>query len=689
MPKAQEATRFKLEKSTNAGITFLTLHGILDQAFEGRKIAESVHTKKVVLNLRAVRRFASWGMSEWMDFMRVCADRDLYFVECSTYAVSQMSLVTGLMAHGKLVSFYAPYRCGSCGEEFEILMVVPIDRAAIRDLANSEQVCGTCNGSARLDKYPANSSAAIADRPPFDIDDEVLAFMREKLKYNLVPDRSRFRALRETKNDYTYMRLSGNVAAMNAEQLARLSTGTTVVDLAAITYDSNDLSAWRSYVKGALATATSVQLLDCPAGFLERALQQDDIDPKLKVRTFAAAYQCATCHGTTVQMVDVAENLEQLSEGLLPPAQCSTCRAPIATYLGNDQAILRKLPARARDPLLDKFVDKARTDPADKLEDCLVARAPVAPKKSYSRQLAVLFAVLVLGGGVAIGASKLLGKDDPPPQVVVTPPVSPQKPATTFQRPEWIISDTPSSAFCHDMINRLMCVGVSSYRPNRNEAVAEANDTALEELVNAVGLKISSSFFKETALADYSDARAKALSTLQTAETDRTSKAYAAALDDVRKARKRVVEVFQMSGGAAVPVQRSDWFWEEYNLEKGPGTEVLVFVRYDVSLDEVKALVAKYSETTPVLGNIAMTAFPSLGWRYADFAGGAVLTKVGSPLAKAGVEPKQIVMNVGDQRVSDAAVFARSLLEWSKAGGDLKLTVKSGESAPRVVDVRR
>ena len=51
-----------------------------------------------------------------MDFLRFSADRDLYLVECSTYALSQINLITGLLGHGKLVSFYAAYRCGSCSD---------------------------------------------------------------------------------------------------------------------------------------------------------------------------------------------------------------------------------------------------------------------------------------------------------------------------------------------------------------------------------------------------------------------------------------------------------------------------------------------------------------------------------------------------------------------------------------------
>src|SRR5687768_5908886 len=99
VPKPPVTETFALEKSTLGQVTLLTLQGTLHNAFEGRRVAASLRTKNVVVSMRGVRRFASWGMTEWMDFLRINADRDMYLVECSTYAVGQINLVTGLLGH--------------------------------------------------------------------------------------------------------------------------------------------------------------------------------------------------------------------------------------------------------------------------------------------------------------------------------------------------------------------------------------------------------------------------------------------------------------------------------------------------------------------------------------------------------------------------------------------------------------
>ena len=697
LPQARTQDKFAYEKTTFGGISFLTLHGTLDQAFEGRKIAESVHTKKLVVSMRDVRRFASWGMSEWMDFLRINAARDLYLVECSTYSMSQINLVTGLLGHAKLVSFYASYRCGSCSEEHETLFLIPRDRATIRDLPGSHHECPTCGGRARLEEYPAAFFETIADRPSFDIEDEVLAFFRSQLQYGLAPDLTRFRAFRRVHKGYTYLRMSGSLATLPSDLLAAASEGTTVADLEGIVFDPAHahVAEWRTYVRTALTKLKSLQLLNCPLGFLEHAVAPEDLRDKLKIRTFALPYDCLRCETTTAHMVDVAENLEQLVVGTAPTARCTVCASSLVAIPSADQiAFMRCLPARDRDAALDKFLAAVRGESSAKLENCLVAIPPKLPKAQVAPRrimyVASGLAMLILGGlaAVALGLWRQRGE---PISVAGTQgaAVAPRPPPPTFERPAWIMSDVPSSAYCHDMINRLMCIGVSSYRPTRDEAVAEASDAALEELVSAVGLKISDPYFRETVISGYAGARAKALSALQAAELDQASAAYTAADDVVTKARKRVVEVLHASGGAAVPTQRSDWYWEEYAAKKG-GTEVLVFVRYDVTLDAVKALVEKYSAATPIIGSTAMTAFPALAWQYPDFTGGALLTKVGHPLAEAGLASQSVVMAVGEQRVGDAIGFARRLEEWrQQTAGDLALTVKTGEAPVHTVEVRR
>jgi hypothetical protein len=696
-PTAVRQDKYSFEKAVVGGITLVTMHGTLNDQFEGRKLAHSVRSKKVLVNLYDVRRFASWGMSEWMDFLRVTGECDVYLVECSTYAVSQLNLVTGLLGHAKLTSFYASYRCAACSEEMETLFVIPRDRASIPDIPATTQQCPTCGGHARLEEYPAAFFDTIAGRPAFDIDDEVLAYMRSQLHYDLSQDLTRFRAYRKTHKGYTYVRLNGNIATLAPEALARACTGTTVVDLEGAVYERTQLGPWRSFLQAAMPKTKTLQLMNLPPAFLETAVAVDDLHDRVKVRTFAMTFYCGTCDVTNAYSIDVASNLEQLAVGAVPPGRCPSCRSSLMPVTTEELvAVLRALPARDRDPDLDSFLVKARAEPLHKLDNALTfskSSASAAPKGGKGLFVVGGLAVAVLVGGTGVAWKMWNGKEQPPPveKVATPPPVPEAPPRPQFVRPDWITSDVPSSGYCHEKDGRLICVGVSAYRAKRDDGVTEATDAALDELVSSVGLKIPDPYFRDTIAPEYSAMRAKALSALQAATLNRTADAkaaanYSAIADAVRKARRRVVEVLQATAGVAIPAQRADWYWEEYASETDTSSEYLVFVRYDVSTDGVKALVEKYSSTMDVLGSKAMTAFPAIGWSHEGFQGGIFLAKVGDRLAKAGISGQDVIVSAGNKTVLDLSSLEHRL---EAAKGDLQLAVVTGDAVPRAVTVKR
>ena len=657
----------------------LSLHGIIDAGLEGAKLAGTVKTTKLVLDLSEVRRFASWGMAEWMNFLGAAQELDLYFVECSVYALQQMSQVTGLLGHGKLVSFYAPFRCGSCGEEQATLVVVAQSPERLLELTESARPCPTCGGTARMSKYQADSATSIASNAGYDIDDEVAAFLRAHLKYEIAPNLAKFRALRRKQGRNTYLRLSGNLATLPAAKLARAVDETTLVDLSRVMFDPTQLAPWREFVRAAASNVDTLQLLDCPVGFFDRAVTAEDLgSPKLKIRSFIQTYTCPKCSTQTSAMIDVAQQLEELTAGTLPAPRCASCKFEIPGPVS--EGPLQRLPARERDVEQDRFLDKAKQEPDDKLENALALRAAKPKATAVTTRSVFIGSALaaLLVGGLVLAVLFVWRKDAPP--VVTQPP--PRDNAPTFQRPEWILSDTPSSAFCQEMIGRQMCVGVSAYSNDREAAVIAANDAALDELVNLLGIKNDDVWFRDNVLPGYSGARTKALAAMQNLgpRADDSS---------IRTVRHKVAELFLASGGPAVPAQRSDWYWEEYERGSGQGTEFLVFVRYDVSAEALSLLVKRYGVAVPLRGSAAITAFPGLAWQDPSFAGGVMFSKVGEPLAAAGAAPLQMITEIDGQPVVDATTTANRLNE-TGSGAELVLTARNlGDAAPTKITVKR
>ncbi|HEY4056426.1 MAG TPA: hypothetical protein VGM39_07445, partial [Kofleriaceae bacterium] len=367
--RSHPADRFSWERSAKGDVTMLSMHGTLNEEFEAKKLADAVKTKNVVIAMADVRRVASFGMAEWMEFLRRLADRDVYLVECSTYAVSQLNLVSGLLGHAKLVSFYSAYRCSGCNTASNSLFLIPRDRQIIRDLPGSEYQCSSCGGSSRLEEYPAAFFDTIANREAFEIDDEVLAFFRSQLKYDLAPDLARFRAIGAQLDDISYMRLSGQLQRLPGDKLTHAARARTIMDLEGIVFDEAGLGQWEECMHTLLPKVKQLQLHGCPPGFLETAVSTADLRDKVAIRTFTHAYECMRCDAMRPMAIDVAANLEDLVQGKIPDSICATCKSTLLGMPSADLvAVLKALPARDRDPVLEKFFAKSRTEAAAKLE---------------------------------------------------------------------------------------------------------------------------------------------------------------------------------------------------------------------------------------------------------------------------------------------------------------------------------
>ncbi|HEY4056569.1 MAG TPA: S1C family serine protease, partial [Kofleriaceae bacterium] len=453
------------------------------------------------------------------------------------------------------------------------------------------------------------------------------------------------------------------------------------MDLEGIVFDEAGLGQWEECMHTLLPKVKQLQLHACPPGFLEAAVSTADLRDKVAIRTFIHAYECMRCDAMRPMSVDVATHLEDLVQGKMPDSVCATCKSTLLGMPSADLvAVLKALPARDRDPVLEKFFAKSRAEAPTKLENLLVisAKKPIAPASTGRGGLfAVLGLLTVVLAGVgyfAIDAWRNQKQNvvvAPPPLTLDAAPAKPQ-----FVRPEWITEDTPSSSYCQDMINRVMCVGVSSYKTNRNEAVDEANNAALDELVNTVALKVPDPFFKESIVPSYGAARNAALSAVHAAEAERTGDVYKAAEKAAATSRKLVADALRTSGSAAVPAQRSDWHWEEYAAPGGGPNEQLVFIRYDVALDAVRSLVEHYSVPVAAIGGASLvTAFPGLGWESPEFATGAIVVKPGRQLARAGVKAETVVVAIDDQPVTDALQLSRALEAADKAHTELHLKI--------------
>jgi hypothetical protein len=130
--------------------TLVRIVGVVDESadFEAFKRLSG----RVRVDMRAVRRFNSFGCRTWMDAVRALAKAStLSFVNCSPAVIDQLNTTYGFLGHGKVESFVGAMLCDRCGRDFDHIFDA-------RECAHLDRLtparCPTCGGPAELDDDP-------------------------------------------------------------------------------------------------------------------------------------------------------------------------------------------------------------------------------------------------------------------------------------------------------------------------------------------------------------------------------------------------------------------------------------------------------------------------------------------------------------------------------------------------------
>ena len=62
--------RLRIDKLAEGAITCLKLSGTIDESFEGKRLGAAVRGGTLILDLGDVRKISSFGIREWVDFIR-------------------------------------------------------------------------------------------------------------------------------------------------------------------------------------------------------------------------------------------------------------------------------------------------------------------------------------------------------------------------------------------------------------------------------------------------------------------------------------------------------------------------------------------------------------------------------------------------------------------------------------------
>jgi anti-anti-sigma regulatory factor len=159
-PEEPGGGMLKIDIRPSATGTCLAIQGVIDECASFGPFGGL--SGRVEIDLKGVRRINSFGARAWMDAIRELAQKArLSFVGCSPQVVDQLNMISGFLAGGSVVSFYAPMRCDGC--DTEDLVLVTADACRNHDGFLPAVKCAGCGQRMYLD----------------DVEDQYTLFLRE------------------------------------------------------------------------------------------------------------------------------------------------------------------------------------------------------------------------------------------------------------------------------------------------------------------------------------------------------------------------------------------------------------------------------------------------------------------------------------------------------------------------------
>ena len=152
---------FQIDVRDQAGKQLFYVSGVIDENADLSALG-GVTGKDLEINMKGVRRINSFGVRSWMEAIRqVPRDVRVTFVECPPPVIDQCNMVTGVLGHGVLYSFFAPLVCEECDEQVDELF----ETQKCRELGGRlpEVLCERCGEPMEVD----------------DLEEQYLLFVRE------------------------------------------------------------------------------------------------------------------------------------------------------------------------------------------------------------------------------------------------------------------------------------------------------------------------------------------------------------------------------------------------------------------------------------------------------------------------------------------------------------------------------
>jgi len=421
------ATGATVQKAKHGDVTLLTITGRLTEAFKGESLGRELHGT-VAIDLAGVERITSFGVREWLSMLGAMQDvRRLYLLRASEAVANQLSMIRKFSGSGQIVSFFAPYLCGACGEQFELQLDCERDADAIREGNAPDAQCPRCDGKGHFDDDARSYFAFAAPHLLTPVPEDIRA-VQDRL--DAQPASTPREAVDKTiEGNQTRVRVNSKLGAnIRWKRVLDGIEGSLILDLGGVTgVEPAGLSNLEQALGGLGPEVAKVVLERVPSQMLER-LAQTGVPPRVSIASAMIDAECQTCTVYRSALVSIHEQGDALAAGELPRIHCKRCNAELRIEPANrtlaflrahmtgttqkTQASLQApLSSTANVPLSLGGMSVSGRHPTDDV----AAPASAGDAANARRNRTLTFAVAALGVAVvALGALQLSRADVTP-----------------------------------------------------------------------------------------------------------------------------------------------------------------------------------------------------------------------------------------------------------------------------------
>lgn len=108
-------SRLSIEKRDD---TYM-LTGVIDELSDFSELLKATDGS-VKLDLQGIQRINSYGIKNWILMLNKLQEKNITFINCPVCFIEQINLVPGIQGRAKVDSFFLPFFCPECEEEYSV-----------------------------------------------------------------------------------------------------------------------------------------------------------------------------------------------------------------------------------------------------------------------------------------------------------------------------------------------------------------------------------------------------------------------------------------------------------------------------------------------------------------------------------------------------------------------------------------